>query len=187
MCNTIYTVANAPATAADVPVAEAGAEQWRMRAPEGQTYGPVSKKDLDGWISEGRVTADCELHCEGTGLWQGAAEVYPVLRPQPQSATRSQSESATATRRYRHIEPHRGILILVLGILSWISCPIFGIVAWVLGNNDLREIRAGRMDPSGRGLTQAGQILGMVLVIILMCAMILGVFVLLASLAVGQM
>ena len=62
---------------------------------------------------------------------------------------------------------HRGATILVLGILSWLLCPIvLGIMAWVMGNGDLREMDAGRMDPSGRGLTEAGRILGMINVIL---------------------
>jgi hypothetical protein len=32
---------------------------------------------------------------------------------------------------------HRGAMILVLGILSWLACPlVLGIIAWVLGNGD---------------------------------------------------
>jgi hypothetical protein len=38
----------------------------------------------------------------------------------------------------------------------------FAIVAWVMGAADLKEIRAGRMDPSGQGMTQAGMIIGMI-------------------------
>src|SRR5262245_43914396 len=54
------------------------------------------------------------------------------------------------------MKPHRGVMILVFGILSWCVCLIFGIVAWVMGNSDLREMREGRMDPSGESMTQAG-------------------------------
>jgi hypothetical protein len=64
------------------------------------------------------------------------------------------------------LKPHRGVLILVLGILGLVCCTICGIIAWVMGNGDLREIDAGRMDPSGRGLTQAGKICGMISVIL---------------------
>ena len=60
------------------------------------------------------------------------------------------------------LRPHRGVMILVFGILSLVICFIFGIVAWVMGNADLREMDAGQMDPEGRGLTQAGKILGIV-------------------------
>lgn len=67
------------------------------------------------------------------------------------------------------VKPHRGVLILVFGILGLVICPIiFGVLAWVWGNNDLREIDAGLMDPEGKGLTQAGRIIGMVSVILML-------------------
>jgi predicted Zn finger-like uncharacterized protein len=66
-------------------------------------------------------------------------------------------------RRRLDAVPHRGGLILTLGILSLVCCGIIcGPIAWVMGNNDMREIRAGRMDPEGEGLTNAGRICGIV-------------------------
>ena len=67
------------------------------------------------------------------------------------------------SRRKRQ-EPHRGVVVLVLGILSicCVGAPVTGIIAWVLGNNDLRAMDEGRMDPTGRGQTQTGKILGMI-------------------------
>ena len=67
------------------------------------------------------------------------------------------------------LKPHRGSAILVLGILSLvIGCVgwIMGIIAWVMAKNDLAEMDAGRMDPSGRSNTQAGKICGMISVIL---------------------
>jgi hypothetical protein len=60
------------------------------------------------------------------------------------------------------MQPHRGVLILVFGILGLVMCQIFSIVAWVMGKSDLAEMDAGRMDPEGRSLTKAGQILGII-------------------------
>jgi hypothetical protein len=60
------------------------------------------------------------------------------------------------------MKPHRGVMILVFGILSIVCCFAFGIAAWVMGNSDLAEIAAGQMDPAGRDLTQAGKICGIV-------------------------
>jgi len=48
-----------------------------------------------------------------------------------------------------------------------------GPVAWVMGNNDLAAMRAGRMDRSGEGLTQAGRILGIISSILLILSCIL--------------
>lgn len=60
------------------------------------------------------------------------------------------------------MRPHRGTMILVLGILGIVLCLICGIIAWVMGSADLREMQAGRMDPNGEGLTKAGKICGMI-------------------------
>jgi hypothetical protein len=60
------------------------------------------------------------------------------------------------------MRPHRGVTILVFGILGLLVCQLLGIAAWVMGNQDLREMDAGWMDPSGRDITNAGRICGMV-------------------------
>ena len=78
-------------------------------------------------------------------------------------------------RRRRFYVEHRGAMVLTLGILSLVICGLLGPVAWVMGNNDLSAMRAGRMDPAGQGLTQAGRILGIIATIwmivgfVLMC------------------
>jgi hypothetical protein len=80
------------------------------------------------------------------------------------------------------MKPHRGVLILILGILSFFGCSIFtAIPAWVMGNSDLKEMDAGTMDPAGRGMTQAGKILGIIAVVLA----ILTVVVIVALLALG--
>jgi hypothetical protein len=61
---------------------------------------------------------------------------------------------------------HRGVMILVFGILGLVICFPFGIAAWIMGNNDLKAIRAGQMDPTGEGLTQGGRIVGMIATIL---------------------
>lgn len=79
------------------------------------------------------------------------------------------------------LQPHRGAVVLVLGILGIAACFICGIIAWVMGNNDLRQMDAGIMDPSGRGLTQAGKICGMVSVILVIA--IFAIYLLIAVIA----
>src|SRR5262245_30920383 len=61
----------------------------------------------------------------------------------------------------RGLPPHRGTLVLVLGVLGLVgTCGLLGPVAWVMGTADLAAMRDGRMDPEGRGQTEAGRILG---------------------------
>ena len=82
----------------------------------------------------------------------------------------------------RYHVPHRGPLILVLGLMGLlIQCPIFPLMSWVMGSNDLREMEAGRMDPAGRDLTRAGMVIGMVLSIL----WILGFLLIFGAMLVG--
>jgi hypothetical protein len=73
------------------------------------------------------------------------------------------------------------VLILVFGILGLVLCFPFGIAAWIMGNGDLNEIRSGRMDPTGEGLTQAGRICGIVATVLAL----LGVVVIFLLLGFG--
>ena len=51
-----------------------------------------------------------------------------------------------------------------MGILAWVCnfLLIPGILAWVWGQSDLKKMKAGIMDPSGYGTTQAGMIIGII-------------------------
>ncbi len=63
----------------------------------------------------------------------------------------------------RYLAPHRGGTVFALGLCSiFVMNIILGPIAWVMGNNDLREMRAGRMDPEGESQTSTGRILGII-------------------------
>src|SRR5207247_466635 len=93
----------------------------------------------------------------------GAAEAYarraapPVAEPEYERPAAPYGREIGPTyddygrpSRGRYLTPHRGALILVFGILSFFVCPfVFSICAIVMGNADLLEMRAGRMDPEG--------------------------------------
>ncbi len=64
-------------------------------------------------------------------------------------------------RRRRDVSPHRGGMILTLGILGF-CVGVTGPVAWILGNIDIAAIRAGTMDRDGESMTQAGRVCGIV-------------------------
>ena len=76
------------------------------------------------------------------------------------------------------MQPHRGVMILVFSILSWFICVIFGVVAWILANSDLRAMEEGRMDPTGEGLTKAGKIVSIISVVLTIVGIIVGIIVL---------
>jgi hypothetical protein len=57
---------------------------------------------------------------------------------------------------------HRGVMILMFGLLAFASCIPLGIVAWILGNRDLAAMDRGEMDPSGREITRTGRLLAII-------------------------
>ena len=58
------------------------------------------------------------------------------------------------------VAPHRGTLILILGIASLLLFGVIGIFAWVLGSRDLARMRRGEMDRAGEANTKLGRFLG---------------------------
>ena len=95
----------------------------------------------------------------------------------------TQMPPPTAPGPVQNLQPHRGVLILVFGILGFVICVIFGIVAWVMGNGDLRAMAEGRMDPTGEGLTKAGKICGMISVVLTIVG--IAIWILVTVLLVG--
>ena len=63
------------------------------------------------------------------------------------------------------LAPHRGVTILVLGILG-VVLGILGLIpamiAYGMAGKDLGKMDQGHMDPTGRGMTTAGRVLGLV-------------------------
>jgi hypothetical protein len=86
----------------------------------------------------------------------------------------SDDDAPLRKRSRSSMEPHRGTLVLILGIAS-VALPFIGfaiiafvpgILAWIFGKNDLKKMDEGTMDPEGRSNTNLGKILGLVGMII---------------------
>lgn len=148
---------------------------WHLRIEDGRTFGPVPKSELDQWCAENRVTATCFLRRHSDPNWVEAGNVYPHLgKSGPVSSNPFRDDlkptgeiGAGGYGQTGYRQPHRGGVILTFGILGLFGCGCliflgFGIAAWVMGANDLKAMNEGRMDDSGRSLTQTGQILGMI-------------------------
>jgi hypothetical protein len=63
-------------------------------------------------------------------------------------------------------KPHRGGMILTFGLLGLFGCFPFGMAAWAMGKEDLGQMDAGLMDPSGRSMTASGRAIGMVVTVL---------------------
>ena len=74
---------------------------------------------------------------------------------------------------HRRPRSDRRTLILVLGILSLVLCQLIGPFVWMMGNDDLRKIRAGRLDPAAEPMTKAGMIFGIIATVLLVVGLLL--------------
>ncbi|MEM7228357.1 MAG: hypothetical protein AAF432_06015 [Planctomycetota bacterium] len=84
------------------------------------------------------------------------------------------------------MRPHRGGMLLAFAILGWLVCAIFSIVAYFMAAADMKEIDAGRMDPEGRGLTQASKIIALIqLILLVLVIVVFGAIMLLGVIAAG--
>ena len=52
---------------------------WFVQMADGTEYGPVSKHDLDAWVTEDRLDRDSQVLQEGWAQWKWAEDVYPQL------------------------------------------------------------------------------------------------------------
>ena len=113
-------------------------------------------------------------------------------------------ESRRRRRRRRDVEPHRGGLVMGLGIgsavmgvvgLSAVCCICFAVLplagipmgafAWIMGQGDLKKMDQGLLDNDGRGSTQAGYICGIIGTALGALSLLCSVALVILRLAVG--
>jgi len=78
-------------------------------------------------------------------------------------------------------EHPQGTTILVLGVLSLVICGLLGPVAWVMGNNALKEIDASPSSYSNRGSVSAGRICGIISSVLLILGVVAVVILIIAG------
>ncbi len=84
----------------------------------------------------------------------------PSVDPQPVTPGYDPNVSL-ATMEDRPLPRNRADFILFLGILSLFVCWPMGIVAWVMGNTDLKKIRQHLLSANRIGVLKTGRFLGM--------------------------
>ena len=131
-----------------------------------EKYGPVGEEELKQWIADGRLGGDDLVVQPGMAEWVKVSTV-----PEFAGLASDSTAGHVPSQPRPSYEPHRGGAILTLGIIGLpLSCCclglVFGIIAWVMGSGDMKKIDAALMDPTGRGMTQAGMILGIIATIL---------------------
>lgn len=125
-------------------------------------YGPLEQAQIRDWLGQGRMDGNSQVRSADSDDWSplsGHPELSELLAP---SRSTPPPPTPSPQADVQHYAPHRGALILTFGILGIACCFPFGIAAWIMGNNDMQQIEAGMMDPTGKSLTNAGRICGII-------------------------
>jgi hypothetical protein len=127
--------------------------------------------------------------CAGTFVAERSrpAAPPPRFRRQPDEDDDDDDRPSRSRSRRRgagdNYAPHRGGMVMALGIIGLViilleivgylvflpvGIPlsivglVLGIMAWVMGGNDLKQMNAGTIDPDGRGMTMGGYVCGII-------------------------
>ena len=167
-------------------------DRWQVRFPDGRIFGPSERNEIIQWIQQSRVPPGSQVCREGESEWIAINLVFAGVSPSASHPSANPStnpyQAPTAAGGYAPStfgKPHRGEIVLALGLIGLISAIFGGLccilaapfsfaspIAWYLGKSDLREMDAGAMNPQGRSSTQAGMICGIIGTICLAIALV---------------
>ncbi len=101
-----------------------GPTRWMVRTDDGKLYGPVPRAELEQWVEEGRIHAQCHITPEGAQQWIWAAEMFPQLSvPPPPTAARA---TVAYAHSYHTSGPVSDKSKLVAGLLG-LLLPVVGL------------------------------------------------------------
>ena len=169
-----------PSTYNAPPVAGSPAAGHGPMAPAAMGGGLNAPQGPPGTVQCGRCHQFTRpgLSCE----WCSA----PLGASRPASPTPAAGGYSPGLPGMYAAKPHRGGLILALGIVGLLLCGFAGIAAWIMGNRDLAEMDAGVMDASGRGMTQAGRVIGIITVVLNVLSLIWAIIVFMSVLSAAR-
>lgn len=184
-CGHIYTVPLASALVADqqpsidsntatdsdqpdwatLEPASALPDQFWMQTADGQVFGPTDRNTLNRWFYEGRVGNNYKIRVGDTENWMDAS----LFRPGTQTASQVPNDGnpysvpgaaavggSAGSGLHPYPKKDKGVLVLVMGILSFAVCGVFGIVGIIMGRTALNEINSGQADPKDKTLATVG-------------------------------
>jgi len=136
--------------------------QYYFKASDENEYGPIDEGEIHAWLQQGRMNQGSLVRAVDSGEWRPLSDYPELMALAAPSSSAPPSTTPSPQADVKHYAPHRGALILTFGILGIACCFPFGIAAWIMGNNDMQQIEAGMMDPTGKATTNAGKICGII-------------------------
>jgi hypothetical protein len=144
---------------------------WFFTRDGKQRLGPFTSDQLRQLASGGLLDPSHMVLKVGVRKWVPAGAIRGLFPPTPSApppAIAAPTSAAPATpcppTTAGQPEPHRGVLILTLGVLSLlfpILAVVLGPLAWEMGSKDVKKMRAGVMDSEGYEMTQTGRLCGL--------------------------
>lgn len=80
-------------------------ERWFVKTRAGADYGPISRDEMDRWVSEDRLDSESQILREGASQWQWASDLYPRLYPTPDSTGASAYAAEPRASSQSNAEP----------------------------------------------------------------------------------
>ena len=132
------------------------------RCPQCSTVIPIPLTPLESPPNETSSSNESGYWNEKTQDVPGGSNPYATPKPTPNPYANPTAMGGLG------LQPHRGPLILTLGITSLVCFCLFfaAIPAIIMANEDLRKMDNGIMNADGRSITTAGKVIGIVALIL---------------------
>ncbi len=141
-------------------------DQFYVRIPSGQVFGPTNAATIQEWAAQGRVNPSCSIRPASTEAWIGfstwltqqsriqSSNNVPFGDPRTTSGPNIYGTDfgnvSPPANQSPTVKSGKGLLVLCLGLASWVLCPtlcfppICAIATIVLGLGELKKIREGQ-------------------------------------------
>lgn len=146
-----------------------------VKTPDGVEYGPVDSTTIEQWSQQGRLNEACFVRSENSPQWVGLAawrfqqRQHAAVNPfatLPNPGGGIPGIPSSANQNYSYRASPNGVVVLILGIGSWVLCPtiigspVCSLISTILGIGEFRRVREGVVDSSQLVITHVGFWLG---------------------------
>ncbi|MFY7875871.1 MAG: hypothetical protein ACOVQM_10530 [Pirellula sp.] len=157
-----------PSESMPPPSTEIVTRLFMVRVPSGDEFGPADAVTIQDWIQQNRLDDRCHIRQQDQESWIGIPAWQLLQKREAASknvfSNSPNSLSAPAASNRSSVAPTsgRGVVVLILGILSWVLCfsliggILCAIFAIPLGFSELKRINQGESPSSKKWMVLTG-------------------------------
>ena len=156
-----------------------------VRTPNSMVYGPSDTETVLDWINQGRLDDTCHIREQSSEQWLGIAAwrfqsrklQNPMSNPVYQRSNQFGAAPISTVQSAGNIKTGNGIIVLVLGIVSWVLCPtglgwMCSFLAIIFAMVELGKIRNGQSPRSEKTIVLIGMWLGIANLVVIAFAIV---------------